>query len=85
MEDWDRTITDTALEIVLAMAGKEGKEVLAKNTDQAFQDGAFGLPYYMATNAKGETEGFWGVDHLALVTEHLGIDKPKAGGWKSVL
>jgi hypothetical protein len=28
----------------MEMAGKEGKEVLAKNTDKAFADGAFGLP-----------------------------------------
>ncbi|KAH6668265.1 thioredoxin-like protein [Halenospora varia] len=70
---------------VLAMAGKEGKEVLNKNTDKAFQDGAFGLPWFVATNTKGHTEGFWGIDHIAQVTEHLGLDKPKTGGWKSVL
>ncbi|KAH7336385.1 thioredoxin-like protein [Rhexocercosporidium sp. MPI-PUGE-AT-0058] len=70
---------------VLAMAGKEGKETLNKNTDQAFQDGGFGLPYFVATNSKGETECFWGVDHIAQVTEHLGLEKPKMGGWKSVL
>ncbi|KAL2068890.1 hypothetical protein VTL71DRAFT_15228 [Oculimacula yallundae] len=70
---------------VLAMAGKEGKEVLAKNSDQAFKDGAFGLPYFLATNGKGETEAFWGVDHLAVVCEHLGLEKPKTSGWKSLL
>lgn len=67
------------------MAGKEGKELLNKNTDQAFQAGAFGLPYFLATNEKSETEAFWGVDHLALVTEHLGLEKPKTGGWKALL
>ncbi|KAG4421777.1 hypothetical protein IFR04_005027 [Cadophora malorum] len=72
-------------EKVLSMAGKEGKEVLAKNTDKAFADGAFGLPWFVATNSKGETEGFWGIDHIAQVTNHLGIDKPKTGGWKAVL
>lgn len=34
---------------VLDMAGKEGKEALAKNTDQAFADGAFGLPWLYET------------------------------------
>ncbi len=69
----------------MEMVGKEGKEVLAKNTDQALADGAFGLPYFVATNAKGETESFWGIDHLAQVTEHLNLEKPKTGGWKAVL
>ncbi|CZR52015.1 related to glutahione s-transferase subunit 13 [Phialocephala subalpina] len=70
---------------ILEMAAKEGKELLAKNTDQAMADGAFGLPWMVATNSKGETEGFWGVDHLARVTEHLGLEKPKTGGWKALL
>lgn len=42
------------------MAGKEGKEILGKNTDAAFADGAFGLPWFVATNSKGEKETFWG-------------------------
>lgn len=70
---------------VLSMAGKEGKEILAKNSDAALADGAFGLPWFVATNSKGERETFWGVDHLAQVLNHLGLEKPTAGGWKSVL
>lgn len=70
---------------VLSMASKEGKEILGKNTDAALADGAFGLPWFVATNAKGETEVFWGVDHLAQVTNHLGLERPTTGGWKSVL
>ncbi|KAF4637647.1 hypothetical protein G7Y89_g438 [Cudoniella acicularis] len=70
---------------VMEMAGKEGKELLIKNTDRALADDAFGLPWFVATNAKGETETFWGVDHLAQVTEHLGLEKPRVGGWKALL
>ncbi|KAG0651324.1 gstk1-1 [Hyphodiscus hymeniophilus] len=70
---------------VLEMAGKEGKAILSKNTDVAFADGAFGLPWFVATNSKSETEKFWGVDHLAQVTQHLGLEKPKMGGWTSLL
>lgn len=69
----------------MEMLGKEGKEVLAKNTDLALQDGAFGLPWFVATNVKGESESFWGVDHLGQVATHLGLEKPKMGGWKSML
>lgn len=71
--------------VVLEMAGKEGKELLSKNTDEALADGAFGLPWFVATNEKGQTETFWGVDHIAQVTEHLGLAKPNTGGWRAVL
>lgn len=69
----------------MEMLGKEGKELLTKNTDEAFADGAFGLPWFVATNEKGETETFWGVDHLAQVAGHLGLERPEMGGWKSLL
>lgn len=70
---------------VLEMAGKEGKEILARNTDAALADGAFGLPWFVATNGKGERETFWGVDHLAQLADHLGLERPKTGGWKALL
>ncbi len=42
-----------------------------------------------ATNAQGEKECFWGFDHLAQVTNHLGLDRPAAvsseGGWRAML
>lgn len=71
--------------IVLTMAAKEGKETLLKNSDQAVAEGAFGLPWFVATNSQGETEGFWGVDHLGQVVAHLGIEKPEMGSWKALL
>lgn len=74
-----------SLPLVFEMAPKEGKALLVKNTDKALQDGAFGLPWFMCTNSKGETEGFWGVDHLGQVCNFLGLDRPQMGGWKSVL
>lgn len=67
------------------MAPKEGKPILLKNTDKALADGAFGLPWYTCTNSKGETEGFWGVDHLGQVCEYLDLEKPKQGGWRALL
>ncbi|PBP25752.1 2-hydroxychromene-2-carboxylate isomerase [Diplocarpon rosae] len=79
------TVLHPGREGLMAMAGKEGKEVLMKNSDLAVERGAFGLPYFEATNREGETEMFWGVDHLGLVTSHLGLQKPAAGGWKALL
>jgi hypothetical protein len=43
----------------------------------------------VCTNTMGETEGFWGVDHLGVVAHFLGLDLSKlrneSVGWKSVL
>lgn len=67
------------------MVPKEGKETLLKNTDMAFADGAFGLPWFVVENRVGEKDTFWGVDHLGLVLRHLGLENPKSGGWKALL
>jgi hypothetical protein len=39
----------------------------------------------LVTNEKGETESFWGFDHLGQVADFLGVEKPVHGGWKAVL
>ncbi len=67
------------------MSKKEGKDLLLKNSDMAFDDGAFGLPWFTCTTSEGKTEGFWGVDHIGQVADFLGLDKPKIGGWKALL
>lgn len=70
---------------VTELAGGEAKQILLKNTDQAFADGAFGLPWLVCENDRGEKEGFWGVDHLGVMLDFLGLEKPRAGGWKAML
>jgi 2-hydroxychromene-2-carboxylate isomerase len=55
---------------------EEVKKVLGSNTEMAFADGAFGLPWFVATNGKGVTQGYWGVDHISLMCDHLGIGRP---------
>ncbi|KAH6679818.1 thioredoxin-like protein [Halenospora varia] len=69
---------------ITEMAAKEGKAILAKNTDKALEDGAFGLPWFVAENAEGVKECFWGVDHLGQVVEHLGLER-KGKEWRSLL
>jgi len=76
---------ETLTKKVIESIGKEGKEVLGKNTDRALADGAFGLPWFVVTNEKGETESFWGVDHIGQVTDFLRLEKPQVGGWKAML
>lgn len=70
---------------VLESSGGQGKQVLLENTDLAIAEGAFGLPWMVCENDKGEKEGFWGCDHLGCVLEFLGIEKPRAGSWKPML
>jgi 2-hydroxychromene-2-carboxylate isomerase len=94
---------EEAQKVVDRMKSEEVKKVLSGNTDQAFKDGAFGLPwfvgeffvlgcvrgvgltYHVATNGKGETEGFWGVDHMGQLCDHLGLERPSGKGWKALL
>lgn len=84
--------------ILAKVLGKEGAEELVKsanqpdvkslllsNTDRAFKSGAFGLPWFECTNAKGQTEGFWGVDHLGVVADFLELDRKLDKGFRAAL
>ncbi|KAL4950708.1 thioredoxin-like protein [Aspergillus filifer] len=63
----------------------EIKGRLSANTQQAFDAGAFGLPWFECTNTKGEKEGFWGIDHLGQVVDFLGLDSIQDRGFRAVL
>lgn len=63
----------------------EVKKLLAEKTNEAMDAGAFGLPWFVATNSKGEKEGFWGFDHIGQMVDHLGLERPQTGGWKAML
>ncbi|UNI16242.1 Glutathione transferase [Purpureocillium takamizusanense] len=81
----DRVLGSETAASVAAEAGNKGKVALLRNTDEAFAAGAFGLPWMVCTNAAGNVESFWGVDHLGQVASFLGLERPKAGGWKALL
>ncbi|KAA8649043.1 hypothetical protein EYZ11_007446 [Aspergillus tanneri] len=68
-----------------AMNQPEIKSLLTSRTDQAFKSGAFGLPWFECTNAKGHTEGFWGVDHLGQVADFLELSRNSDRGFRSLL
>lgn len=74
---------------ILAAASSDsddgGKKTLTRNTSAAFDTGAFGLPWLVCTRPDGETDAFWGVDHLAQVATFLGVEKPSTGAWKALL
>jgi 2-hydroxychromene-2-carboxylate isomerase len=68
------------------LAAGKAKIILAENTDRAFADGAFGLPWFACENDRGEREGFWGVDRLSAVLDFFGLEKPtRNSGWRAML
>ncbi|RAL05901.1 putative 2-hydroxychromene-2-carboxylate isomerase [Aspergillus ibericus CBS 121593] len=71
--------------VMEAMNHTETKAILTANTNRAFDIGAFGIPWFECTNAQGETEGFWGVDHLGQVADFLGLDIKQDQGFRAVL
>lgn len=60
--------------------GDVAKARLKSNTERVVKEGAFGLPWFQATNEEGKTEGFWGVDHVGQMLEFLGMELPSEGG-----
>jgi 2-hydroxychromene-2-carboxylate isomerase len=52
------------------------RELLWESTREAFQDGAFGIPWIVAVNGRGERRSFWGFDRLGMVAEFLGFGTP---------
>lgn len=67
------------------MTSEQSKEVLHKNTGIAFNAGAFGLPWIECTNSEGQTEGFWGIDHLGRVADFLHLDMTSDKTFKVLL
>ena len=61
------------------------KKKLTENSDDAMASGAFGLPWFVATNSKGDMEEFWGVDHMGQVVEHLGLERKEEQGLRAML
>ncbi|KAJ5247868.1 hypothetical protein N7468_002851 [Penicillium chermesinum] len=61
------------------------KSLLTSNTERAFKDGAFGLPWFVCTNVNNKTEGFWGVDHIGQVADFLGLDRSHNAGFRASL
>jgi hypothetical protein len=49
------------------------------------KDGAFGLPWFVCTNEKGEREEFWGVDHLGQLALFLELDRTADTGFRALL
>ncbi|EZF75545.1 hypothetical protein H105_02957 [Trichophyton soudanense CBS 452.61] len=76
---------DAAIKVAEKSNTAEIKQKLISNTDRSVESGAFGLPWMECTNSKGETESFFGVDHLGQVVAFLGLDGTLGKGFKALL
>lgn len=72
-------------EIMASTSTPEGKQNLTKNTEFALEKGAFGLPWFVATDSQGKEEGYWGIDHIGMLLEHMGLDRSSVQGLKALL
>lgn len=62
------------------------KKRLGTNSDKALADGAFGLPWFVATNEKGETDSYWGIDHMGQLVDFLELKRKEGGeGFRALL
>ncbi|KAJ9621113.1 hypothetical protein H2204_012007 [Knufia peltigerae] len=57
------------------MSTKQVKTELSSRTQQAYEDGAFGLPWFQCETVDGQKEGFWGFDHMGQVVRFLGLNE----------
>ena len=81
-----KVFTEEEVEVIMTKATEaEAKKRLGENSDRSMDKGAFGLPWFVATNGKGEEECFWGVDHLGQVVEFLGLDRGGEVGLRAML
>ncbi|KAF2718036.1 glutathione S-transferase kappa 1 [Polychaeton citri CBS 116435] len=60
-------------EILQAAQEPRFKERLTSNTEEALKTGAFGAPWFMVKNFKGETEPFFGSDRFHYMWDYLEI------------
>ncbi|KAF2795632.1 thioredoxin-like protein [Melanomma pulvis-pyrius CBS 109.77] len=76
---------EEARRVLERSTGEQAKKALVGYTDTAFAEGAFGLPWFVATNSRGETESYWGIDHMGQLCDHLGLERPDGRGWRALL
>jgi len=61
------------------------KAQLTAANEAAVKDMAFGCPTFIATNAAGHKDVFWGFDHLGQVIDFLDVQRPSDRSWSTML
>lgn len=77
---------ERAKEIVATTSKPGVKKHLNANTEKALDAGAFGVPYFVATNSEGNQDVFFGFDRLSMIADFLGLSKGKGEiGFRALL
>lgn len=77
---------ERAKDIVATTSKPEVKQHLNANTEKALNAGAFGVPYFVATDSEGKEDVFFGFDRLSMVADFLGLSKGKGeSGFRALL
>ncbi|KAJ5713895.1 uncharacterized protein N7483_011076 [Penicillium malachiteum] len=76
---------ETAERIKNKLENSDASEVLLSGTQRAFDNGAFGLPWFECVNTEGSMEGFWGIDHLGRLADFLKLDTSLDQGFRTLL
>jgi len=63
----------TLTQIIEGMVSAENKKRVIDTTNAVMKQGAFGAPWIIATNSRGESANFWGNDRWDHVFLHLGV------------
>jgi 2-hydroxychromene-2-carboxylate isomerase len=77
---------EKAREILSSVKEPEVKKLLNSNTERALEAGAFGVPFWVATDGQGREDVFFGVDRVGMVVDFLGLERERGeGGLKALL
>jgi 2-hydroxychromene-2-carboxylate isomerase len=77
---------EKAGEILETITKPEVKKLLNDNTGLALEAGAFGVPFWVATDGQGREDVFFGVDRVGMVVDFLGLERERGeGGLKALL
>ncbi|OAL42651.1 thioredoxin-like protein [Pyrenochaeta sp. DS3sAY3a] len=74
-----------AEKIITTSNSDEVKGKLMQATSSAFEEGAFGLPWMIATSTDGHKESFWGIQSMGQVCDHLELPRLKYGSKRALL
>ncbi len=77
---WSKIFQDGEIDFLdrFQVRNEQGsKAQLMKNTEEALQKGAFGVPYWVIKNQDGLEEGFFGSDRFHYMSAFMGVSQNK--------
>jgi 2-hydroxychromene-2-carboxylate isomerase len=72
--------------VMQEMGSDANKKALTDSVNEAVGEGAFGMPYFVVTDADGKNEAYWGFNYMGMIVEHMGLKRADTeSGWKAML